>query len=115
VVSLIINHDEDLLRALADSGANSSKILENYVSKKLIRNAKRNTTTWSTMGGQFETVETRFATFQFQISISKSRFLGCFMWMIDPRNQLTYNMDLPGELYLISLTKQSPERLTLSH
>jgi hypothetical protein len=55
VVSLIINHEKHQLRALADSGASSSIILEQSISESIIRNDNRSKTTWSTMGGQFKT------------------------------------------------------------
>jgi hypothetical protein len=55
VVSLNINNNEQLLRALADTGASSSIILEGYTSKNLIQRDKSNQATWSTMGGQFTT------------------------------------------------------------
>jgi hypothetical protein len=58
IVSLQINNEEYLLRALADSGASSSIILEEYTSKNLIQRDKSNQTTWSTMGGQFTTDKT---------------------------------------------------------
>jgi hypothetical protein len=37
VVSLNVNHEEHVLRALADTGASSSIILEAYASKNLIK------------------------------------------------------------------------------
>jgi hypothetical protein len=53
VVSIIFNNEEDLLRALADTGASSSIILEAYTSAPFIKTDDSNTTTWSTMGGNF--------------------------------------------------------------
>jgi hypothetical protein len=60
VVSLIVNNEEHLLRALADNGASSSSILEAYTSVTLpfIKTDDSNTTTWSTMGGKFTTTKT---------------------------------------------------------
>jgi hypothetical protein len=55
VVSLIFNNDEHLLRALADTGASSSIILEAYTLAPFIKTDDNNTTTWSTMGGKFTT------------------------------------------------------------
>jgi hypothetical protein len=49
VVSLNINHEEYVLRALADTGASSSIILEAYTSKNLIKCDEEIKTTWSTM------------------------------------------------------------------
>jgi predicted aspartyl protease len=55
VVSLIVNNEEHLLRALVDTGASSSIILEAYTSATFpfIKTDDNNTTTWSTMGGKF--------------------------------------------------------------
>jgi hypothetical protein len=55
VVTLKVNHEEHGLRALADTGARSSMILEAYTSKDLIKQNKDIKTTWSTMNGQFTT------------------------------------------------------------
>jgi hypothetical protein len=58
VVGLIFNNEEHLLRALADTGASSSIILEAYTSTPFIKTDDSNTTTWSTMGGKFTTTKT---------------------------------------------------------
>jgi hypothetical protein len=58
VVSLIVNNEEHLLRALADTGASNSIILEAYTSAPFIKTDDNNTTTWSTMGGKFTTTKT---------------------------------------------------------
>jgi hypothetical protein len=52
-VSLIVNHEEHLLRALADMGASSSIILDAYTSAPFIKTEDINTTTWITMDGKF--------------------------------------------------------------
>jgi hypothetical protein len=57
-VSLIINNQEHLLRALADTGASSSIILEAYTSASFIKTDDSNTTTWSTISGIFITTKT---------------------------------------------------------
>jgi predicted TIM-barrel enzyme len=57
VVSLIVNNKEHPLRALADTGASSSIILEAYTSAPFIKTDDSNTTTWSTMSGKFTTTE----------------------------------------------------------
>jgi hypothetical protein len=64
-VSLIFNNEEHLLRALADTGASSSIILEAYTSaiSPFIKTDDSNTTTWSTIGGKFTTTKTGFVTF----------------------------------------------------
>jgi hypothetical protein len=45
VVSLIVNNEEHLLRALADTGASSSIIIEAYTSAPFIKTDDSNTTT----------------------------------------------------------------------
>jgi hypothetical protein len=62
-VSLIVNNEEHLLRALTDTGASSSIILEVYTSAPFIKTDDSNKTTWSTMGGKFTTNKTGFVTF----------------------------------------------------
>jgi hypothetical protein len=57
-VSLIVDKEEHLLRALADTGASSSSsssILEAYTSAPLIKADESNTNIWITMGGKFTT------------------------------------------------------------
>jgi Aspartyl protease len=63
VVSLNVNHEEHLLRALTDTGASSSIILEAYAPKNLIKYDEEQKTTWSIMGGQFTTDKTTLVTF----------------------------------------------------
>ena len=55
VVSLNVNHEEHVLRSLAETDASSSIILDAYTSKDLIKQDKASKTTWSTMIGQFTT------------------------------------------------------------
>jgi hypothetical protein len=62
-VSHIVNNEEHLLRALADTGDSSSSILEAYTAAPFIKTDDSNTTTWSTMGGKFATNKTGFVTF----------------------------------------------------
>jgi hypothetical protein len=58
VVSLIVNNEEHLLRAIADTVTRSSIILDAYTSAPFIKTDDSNTTTWSTMGGKFTTTKT---------------------------------------------------------
>jgi hypothetical protein len=58
VVSLIVNNEEHLIRALADTGANSSSILEACTSAPFIKIDDSNTTTWSTIDGKFSKTKT---------------------------------------------------------
>jgi hypothetical protein len=52
---MIVNNEEHLLTALADTGASSSIVLKAYTSAPFIKTNDNNTTTWSTMGGKFTT------------------------------------------------------------
>jgi hypothetical protein len=74
VVSLIVNNEEHLLRALADTGASSSSIiLEAYTSAPFIKIDDNNTTTWITMGGKFTTTKTGICLWHFHSQSSTSR------------------------------------------
>ena len=105
VVSLNINNEELLLRALADTGASSSIILEGYTSKNLIQRDKSNQTTWSTMSGQFTTDKTGLVTFSLPEFNLKKRV--SWKFHVDDRSKSsnTYDMiigrDLLGELGII--------------
>jgi hypothetical protein len=84
-VILIVNNEEHLLRALSNTGASSSIILEAYTSAifPFIKIDDSNTTTWSIMGGKFTTTKTGFVTFslpEFNLK-KKSVLLGHFMLM----------------------------------
>jgi hypothetical protein len=108
-VSLIINNEEHLIRALADTGASSSIILEAYTTAILpfIKTDDSNTTTWSTMGGKFTTNITGFVTFLLpEFNLKKQM---CYSWAfhVDDRSESSskYDMimgrDLLGELDII--------------
>jgi hypothetical protein len=55
--SLIVNHEEHLMKSVSGIGASSS-IFEVYASALSINTDDSNTTTWSTMGGTFTTTKT---------------------------------------------------------
>jgi hypothetical protein len=57
-VSLIVNNEEHLLRALADTGASSIIILEACTPDPFIKTDENNTTTWNTMVNQLITTKT---------------------------------------------------------
>ena len=105
VVSLTVNQEEHLLRALADTGASSSIILEAYTSRHLIKNDDENKTTWSTMGGQFTTDKSGLVTF----SLPEFNLRKQISWVfhVDDRSESssTYDMiigrDLLAELGII--------------
>jgi hypothetical protein len=56
-MSLIVNYEEHLLRALVDTSANSSSILEAYALAPFITTDDINPTTWTTIGGKFTTTK----------------------------------------------------------
>jgi hypothetical protein len=86
-VSLNVNHEEHVHRALADTGASSSIILEAYTFKNLIKEDKDNKTPWSTMCGQLTTEKTGLMHFYCQNLTSSNKFLGSFMLMTNQRHQ----------------------------
>jgi hypothetical protein len=87
VVSLNDNHEEHVLRALTDTGASSSVILEAYTSKDLIKQDKDNKIIWITMGGQFITEKTGLVSFSLPDLTSRNKYLGNSMLMTDPSHQ----------------------------
>jgi hypothetical protein len=111
-VSLIVNNEEHLLRALADTGASSIIILEAYTSAifPFIKTDDNNTTTWSTMGGKFTTTKTGFVTFSLPEFNLKKQMYTSWAFHVDERSESssTYHMimgrtnrDLLGELGII--------------
>jgi hypothetical protein len=105
VVSLNINNNEQLLRALADTGASSRIIFEGYTSKNLIQRDKSNQTTWSTMGGQFITNKIGLVTFSLPEFNLKKQVSWRFHLDDRSKSSSTYDMiigrDLLGELGII--------------
>jgi hypothetical protein len=97
-----------LLRALADTGASSSIILEAYTSAPFIKTDDNNTTTWSTMGGKFTTTKLEYACDIFTPRVQPQEKM-CSSWSfhLDDRSESlsTYDMimgrDLLGELGII--------------
>jgi hypothetical protein len=58
VVSLIVNHEEHLSRAIADTSASSRIVLDSYTSFPFIKTNDSNTINWIIMGGKFTTNKT---------------------------------------------------------
>jgi predicted aspartyl protease len=58
VVIFIVNHEKHLLRALVDTGASSSIILDENTSAPFIEIGDSKTTTCSTIGGTLTTTKT---------------------------------------------------------
>jgi hypothetical protein len=106
-VSLIVNNEEHLLRALADTGASSSIILEAYTSAPFIKTDDSNTTTWSTIGGKFTTNKTGFVTFSLPEFNLKKQMWFSWAFHVDDHSESSsiYDMimgqDLLGELGII--------------
>jgi hypothetical protein len=107
VVSLIVNNQEHLPRALADTGASRSIILETYTSAPFTKTDNNNTTTWITMSGKFATIKTRFVTFLLPWFNLKKQMCSYWAFHVDdrPESSSTYDMimgrDLLGELGII--------------
>jgi hypothetical protein len=107
VVSIIVNNEEHLLRALAYTGASSGIILEAYTSAPFIKTDDSNTTSWSKVAGKFTTTKTGFVTFSLpEFNLNKQM---CYSWSfhVDDRSESssTYDIimgqDLLGELGII--------------
>jgi hypothetical protein len=97
-VSLIVNNEEHLLRALADTGANSSIILEAYTSAPFIKTDDSNATTWSTMGGKFSTNKTGFVTFSLPEFNLKKQISWAFHVNESSESSSTYDMIVGRDL-----------------
>jgi Aspartyl protease len=97
-VSLNVNHEEHMLRALADTGASSSIILEAYTSKQSIKNNHDNKTTWSTMGEQFVTDKTGLVTFSLPEFNLRKQISWIFHVDDCSESSSTYDMIIGGEL-----------------
>jgi hypothetical protein len=93
VVSLIVNNEEHLVRALADTGASSSIILKACISAPFIKTDDSNTTTWSTMGGKFTTNKTGFVTFSLPEFNLKKLMCGCWVFHVDDRSESSSTYD----------------------
>jgi hypothetical protein len=69
----MVNHEEHLVRRLADIGTNSSIILAALTTAAFIKINESNTATWSTMGGKFTTTNTGICLRHFHSQRSISR------------------------------------------
>jgi hypothetical protein len=87
MVSLIVNNEEHLLRALADTDASSSIILEAYTSAPFIKTDDSNTNTWSTMGGRSTTTKTGFVTFSLPEFNLKKQMCSSCAFHVDDRSE----------------------------
>jgi hypothetical protein len=110
VVSLIINNEEHLFRALADTGASSSIILEAFSSVPFIKIDDSNTTTWSTMGGKFTTNKTGFVTFSLPEFNLKKQMCSSWAFHVDDRSESSSTYDM-----IIGNQPRSPWRIRHNH
>jgi hypothetical protein len=97
-VSLIVNNEEHLLRALADTGASSSIILEVYTSAPFIKTDDSNITTWCTTCGKFTTNKTGFEKFSLpEFNLNKQI---SWAFHVDDRSESssTYDMIIGNQL-----------------
>jgi hypothetical protein len=106
-VCLIVNNEEHLLRALADTGASSSTIiLEAYTSDPFIKADDSNTTTWSTMGGKFTTNKTGicFVTLSLPVFNLKKQICSSWVFHVDDRLESSSIYDMiMGRDHLVEL------------
>jgi hypothetical protein len=110
VLSLIVNNEEHLLRALADTGASSSIILEEYTSSPFIKTDDSNTITWSTMGGKFTTNKNGFVTFSFPEFNLKKQMYYSWAFHVDDRSESSSTYDM-----IIGNKPRSPWRIRHYH
>jgi hypothetical protein len=95
-VSIIVSNKEHLLRALADTVASSSIILEAYTSaiSPFIKTDDSNTTTWSTMGGKFTTNKTGFVTFSLPEFNLMKQICSSWEFHVDDRSESSSTYDM---------------------
>jgi hypothetical protein len=94
VLSLIVNNEEHVLRALADTGNSSSIILEAYTSAPFIKTYDSNTITWSAMGGKFITTKTGFVTFSLPEFNLNKQIYSSWAFHVDDRSESSSTYDM---------------------
>jgi hypothetical protein len=94
-VSLIVNNEEHLRRALADTGAKTDD---------------SNTATWSTMGGKFTTTKTGFVTFSLPEFNLKKQICSSWAYHVDDRFESSSTYDM-----IIGNGPRSSWRITHNH
>jgi hypothetical protein len=94
-VSLIVNNEEHLLRALADTGASSSIIiLEAYISAPFIKTDDNNTTNWSAIDVKFTATNTGFVTFSLPEFNLKKQMSSSWAFHVDDRSESSSKYDM---------------------
>jgi hypothetical protein len=106
----MINNEEHLFRALADTGASSSIILEAYTSAPFIKTDDNNTTTLSTMGGKFTTTKTGFVTFSLPEFNLKKQMCSSWAFHVDDQSESSSTYDM-----IIGNGLRSPWRIRHNH
>jgi hypothetical protein len=111
-VSLIVNNEEHLLRALVDIRASSSSILEAYTSDPFIKTDDNNTTTWSTMGDKFTTTKTgdMLVTFLLPEFNLKKQMCSSWKFHVDDRSKSSSTYDM-----IIGKKSRSPWIIRQNH
>jgi hypothetical protein len=109
-VSFVVNNEEHLLRALADTGASSSIILEAYTSAPLIKTDHNNTTTWSAMGRKFTKTKTGFVTFSLPEFNLKKQMCSSWAFHVDDRSESSSTYEM-----IIGNQPRSPWRIRHDH
>jgi hypothetical protein len=101
-----------MLRALADTGASSSIILEAYASAPFIKTDDSNTTTWSTMGCKFNKTKTgmMLVTFSLPEFNLKKQMRSSWAFHIDDRSESSSTYDM-----IICNQSRSPWRIRHNH
>jgi hypothetical protein len=102
-----------MLRALADTGASSSIILEAYTSDPFIKTDDNNTATWSTMDGEFTTTKTGMMLVTFSLPEFNLKKQMCSSWVfhVDDRSESssTYDMIIGNRLRSPWIIKRNRE------
>jgi hypothetical protein len=96
VTYLIVNNQEHLLIALADTDASISIsiILEVYTSVPIIKTDDNNTTPWSTMVGKFTTTKTGLVTFSLPEFNLKKQMCTSWEFHMDERSESSSTYDM---------------------
>jgi hypothetical protein len=110
VVTHIVNNEQHLIRALADTSISSSSILEAYTSASFIKTDDSSTTTWGTMGGTFTTINTGFVAFSLLEFNLKKQMCSSWAFHVDDRSGSSSTYDM-----IIGNQPRSPWRIRHNH
>jgi hypothetical protein len=93
-VSLIVNHEKHLLRALAVTSASSNNILEAYTSAPFIKTDDSNITTWDKMDFNFTTTKPGFVKYSLPEFNLKKQMLSSWEFHVDDRSESSSTYDM---------------------